>query len=120
MERALYDYLLRRGDDSLILSQRLSEWCGHAPTIEVDLSLANLGLDLLGQATLFLDYAASMNADVHNADALAFHRDAAEFRNCLLVEQPNGWPFPKTRLLLPSRPRRSRRSAITLTYRRTG
>lgn len=90
MERALYDYLLRRGDDSLILSQRLSEWCGHAPTIEVDLSLANLGLDLLGQATLFLDYAASMNADVHNADALAFHRDAAEFRNCLLVEQPNG------------------------------
>ena len=55
MERALYDYLLRRGDDSLILSQRLSEWCGHAPTIEVDLSLANLGLDLLGQATLFLD-----------------------------------------------------------------
>lgn len=89
-DAALFDYLLRRGDDSLVLSQRLTEWCGHAPTIEVDLSIANLGLDLVGQATLFLSYAAEVEGAGRDADALAFHRDAHAFRNCLLVEQPNG------------------------------
>ena len=77
------DYLLRLGDDSLILGQRLSEWCGHAPALEVDLSLANVALDLVGQATLLL-------GDVGDADELAFKRDVLDFRNCLLVEQPNG------------------------------
>jgi ring-1,2-phenylacetyl-CoA epoxidase subunit PaaC len=90
MDKDLFDYVLRRGDDSLILSQRLTEWCGHAPAIEVDLSLANLGLDLVGQATLFFDYAALLEGGSRDADRLAFHRDAADFRNCLLVEQPNG------------------------------
>lgn len=90
MDQALFDYTMRLGDDALILGQRLTEWCGHAPTIEVDLTLANLGLDLIGQATLFLDYAAKLEGDVRDADKLAFHRDAAEFRNCVLVEQPNG------------------------------
>ncbi len=79
----LSTYALRLGDDALILGQRLSEWCGHAPTIEVDLSLANLALDLIGQATHFLGVAG-------DADKLAFHRDALDFSNCLLVEQPNG------------------------------
>jgi len=76
-------YLLRLGDDALILGQRLSEWCGHAPSVEVDLSLANLSLDLIGQATLFLSAAG-------DADRLAFKRDVLDFRNCWLVEQPNG------------------------------
>lgn len=77
------DYLLRLGDDALILGQRLSEWCGHAPALEVDLSLANIALDLVGQATLLL-------GEVGDADTLAFRRDVLDFRNCLLVEQPNG------------------------------
>jgi ring-1,2-phenylacetyl-CoA epoxidase subunit PaaC len=77
------DYLLRLGDDALILGQRLSEWCGHAPVLEVDLSLANVSLDLVGQATILLEEAG-------DADELAFKRDVLDFRNCLLVEQPNG------------------------------
>ncbi len=95
MKDDLFEYLLRLGDDSLILGQRLTEWSGHAPTIEVDLSLSNLALDLIGQATLLLGYAGEVEGRFcsyggRNADRLAFHRDAEEFRNCLLVEQPNG------------------------------
>jgi ring-1,2-phenylacetyl-CoA epoxidase subunit PaaC len=86
---ALYTYALRLGDDALILGQRLSEWCGHAPTIEVDLSLANLGLDLIGQATHFLGLAGDIEGAGRDADALAFHRNEHDFQNCLLVEQPN-------------------------------
>jgi ring-1,2-phenylacetyl-CoA epoxidase subunit PaaC len=85
LEDAYYDYLLRIGDDALILGQRLSEWCGHAPSVEVDLSLANMALDLIGQATHILNQA--NNGD---GDELAFKRDVLDFRNCLLVEQPNG------------------------------
>ena len=85
LEDAYYDYLLRLGDDALILGQRLGEWCGHAPSVEVDLSLANLALDLIGQATHILNQA---NND--DGDELAFKRDVLDFRNCLLVEQPNG------------------------------
>ncbi|QDP18915.1 1,2-phenylacetyl-CoA epoxidase subunit PaaC [Sphingomonas xanthus] len=79
----LFDYLCRLGDDALILGQRLSEWCGHAPALEVDLSLANLALDLIGQGTHFLGAAG-------DADRLAFHRDVLDWKNCWLVEQPNG------------------------------
>jgi ring-1,2-phenylacetyl-CoA epoxidase subunit PaaC len=86
----LFDYLLRLGDDSLILGQRLGEWCGHAPSVEVDLSLANIALDLIGQATLFLNYAGEVEGKGRDGDRLAFHRDVLDFRNCLLVEQPNG------------------------------
>ena len=89
-DAALFDYLLRLGDDSLILGQRLTEWCGHAPALEVDLSLANLSLDLIGQATLLLELAAEVEGAGRDADALAFRRDALQFRNCLMVEQPNG------------------------------
>ena len=78
------------GDDALILGQRLGEWCGHAPTLELDLGLANLGLDLIGQATLFLNYAGELEGQGRDGDALAFRRDVYDFRNCLLVEQPNG------------------------------
>ncbi|MEQ7874596.1 1,2-phenylacetyl-CoA epoxidase subunit PaaC [Sphingomonas sp. ASV193] len=83
----LFDYLLRLGDDALVLGQRLSEWCGHAPALEVDLSLANLSLDLIGQATNFLVLAGGSD---EGADRLAFRRDVLDFRNCWLVEQPNG------------------------------
>lgn len=89
-ESALFEYLLRLGDDSLILSQRLTEWCGLAPELEIDLSLANIGLDLIGQATLFLDLAGEIEGKGRDGDRLAFHRDVLDFRNCLLVEQPNG------------------------------
>jgi ring-1,2-phenylacetyl-CoA epoxidase subunit PaaC len=82
-EPALAQYCQRLGDDALILGQRLSEWCGHAPALEVDLSLANLALDLIGQGTNFLGIAG-------DADKLAFHRDVLDWKNCLLVEQPNG------------------------------
>ena len=85
LEDAYYDYLLRLADDSLILGQRLSEWCGHAPSLEVDLSLANIALDLIGQATHI--YEQANNGD---GDELAFKRDVLDFKNCLLVEQPNG------------------------------
>ena len=87
---ALFDYLLRLGDDSLILGQRLTEWCGHAPALEIDRSLANIGLDLIGQATLFLNLAGEIEDQRRDGDKLAFHRDVLAFRNCLLVEQPNG------------------------------
>lgn len=83
-------YALRLGDDSLILGQRLSEWCGHAPALEVDLSLSNVALDLIGQATHFLGLAGELEGKGRDADALAFHRDVFNFTNCLLVEQPNG------------------------------
>ncbi|MGD0189596.1 MAG: 1,2-phenylacetyl-CoA epoxidase subunit PaaC [Rhizomicrobium sp.] len=90
MRDEFFHYALRLGDDSLILGQRLSEWCGHAPMLEIDLSLANMGLDLIGQATHFLKLAGDVEGRERDADALAFHRDVLEFRNCLLVEQPNG------------------------------
>src|SRR4051794_28819452 len=86
----LFDYLLRLGDDALVLGQRLGEYCGHAPSVEVDLSLANFALDLIGQATLFLNYAGEVEGKGRDGDKLAFHRDVLDFRNCLLVEQPNG------------------------------
>ncbi|HEX8263452.1 MAG TPA: 1,2-phenylacetyl-CoA epoxidase subunit PaaC [Allosphingosinicella sp.] len=87
---ALFEYLLRLGDDALILGQRLGEWCGHAPSVEVDLSLANIALDLIGQATHFLGRAGEVEGKGRDGDALAFRRDVLDFRNCLLVEQPNG------------------------------
>lgn len=90
MSDDLFQYLLRLADDSLILGQRLCEWSGHAPTIEVDLGLSNLALDLIGQATLLLGYAGEVEGKGRDADKLAFHRDAEQFRNSLLVEQPNG------------------------------
>ena len=89
-DSARFDYLLRLGDDALILGQRLGEWCGHAPALEVDLSLANLALDLIGQATHLLGAAGDAQGQGGDADSLAFHRGELDFRNCVLVEQPNG------------------------------
>lgn len=82
-------YALRLGDNGLVLAQRLGAWCGHAPELEIDLALANIGLDLLGQARNFLSYAAELNGS-GDEDTLAFGRDERQFSNLLLVEQPNG------------------------------
>ena len=87
---ALVEYLLRLGDDPMILGQRLTEWCGHAPALEVDLSLANIALDLIGQANLFLGLAGEIEGRGRDADRLAMHRDVLAYRNAILVEQPNG------------------------------
>jgi ring-1,2-phenylacetyl-CoA epoxidase subunit PaaC len=89
-EHTLFHQAVRLGDDALVLGQRLSEWCGHAPMLEVDLALANIALDLFGQATYFLGLAGEIEGQGRDADALAFHRDVLDFHNCLLVEQPNG------------------------------
>lgn len=84
------DYVLRLGDSALVLGQRLSAWVGHAPAIEEEMATANVALDLVGQARSWLELAAAIESAGRDADALAFHRDAWDFRNALLVEQPNG------------------------------
>ncbi|HEX7273852.1 MAG TPA: 1,2-phenylacetyl-CoA epoxidase subunit PaaC [Casimicrobiaceae bacterium] len=93
-DRQLFDYLLRLGDNALVLSQRLGEWVGHGPVLEEDIALTNVGLDLLGQARLWLAYAGEVEARFaasgRGEDALAFLRESGDFRNVLLVEQPNG------------------------------
>jgi ring-1,2-phenylacetyl-CoA epoxidase subunit PaaC len=83
-------YVLRLADTALVLGQRLSEWIGHAPALEEDLGLANFALDLLGQARLLLSYAGELEGRGRDEDALAFLRDAPEFANLTLAEQPNG------------------------------
>jgi ring-1,2-phenylacetyl-CoA epoxidase subunit PaaC len=90
MADATFEYLLRLGDDRLILGHRLSEWCGHAPILEEDIALANIALDLIGQASLLLGLAGKVEGQQRDADALAYLRDAVEFRNALLVELPKG------------------------------
>jgi ring-1,2-phenylacetyl-CoA epoxidase subunit PaaC len=87
---AHFRYLLRLGDTSLVLGQRLSEWVGHAPALEEDLGLANLSLDLIGQARLLLSYAGELEGRGRDEDALAFLREAPAFVNLTLAEQPNG------------------------------
>ncbi|HEX7414408.1 MAG TPA: 1,2-phenylacetyl-CoA epoxidase subunit PaaC [Bacteroidia bacterium] len=87
---ALYKYLLRLSDNSLILSQRLSEWTSKGPFLEEDLALTNITLDILGQANSLLEYAAKVEGKGRSADDLAFLRNEREFYNTLLVEQPNG------------------------------
>lgn len=104
----LINYLLHLADDALILGHRNSEWCGHGPVLELDIAISNIALDLLGQARNFYQYAAEiingsddayckafnrgedLGAVAVTEDTLAYHRDASEFKNCLLVEQPNG------------------------------
>jgi ring-1,2-phenylacetyl-CoA epoxidase subunit PaaC len=87
---ALFRYVLRLGDTSLVLGQRLAEWVGHSPALEEDLGLANLSLDLIGQARLLLSYAGEIEGRQRDEDELAFFRDAPAFVNLTLAEQPNG------------------------------
>jgi ring-1,2-phenylacetyl-CoA epoxidase subunit PaaC len=87
---ATVPYVLRLADTSLVLGQRLGEWVGHAPALEEDLALANIALDLIGQARLLLTYAGEIEGRGRDEDALAFLRDAPEYCNVSLAEQPNG------------------------------
>ncbi|WP_199899623.1 1,2-phenylacetyl-CoA epoxidase subunit PaaC [Sneathiella glossodoripedis] len=91
----LFEYTVRLGDNCVILGQRLAEWCGKSPVLEEELALMNVGLDLLGQARMLLDYAGKVEGAGRDEDKLAFFRDAQAWRNLLLVEQPNG-DFAKT------------------------
>ena len=90
LEKAKFEYYLRLGDNSLILGHRLSEWCGHGPILEEDIALINVALDLVGQSRFMLDAAAKLENKGRTEDTLAYHRNPNEFRNALLVEQPNG------------------------------
>jgi ring-1,2-phenylacetyl-CoA epoxidase subunit PaaC len=90
MEQPLFTYTLRLADNALVLGHRLSEWTGRGPTLEEDIALANLGLDLIGQARMLYEYAGKVEAKGRDEDALAYLRDDREYRNVLLVEQPNG------------------------------
>ncbi|WP_425409475.1 1,2-phenylacetyl-CoA epoxidase subunit PaaC [Hyphococcus sp.] len=87
---ALFELALRMGDNTLILGQQISAWCGHAPILEEDIALANTALDLIGQTKLWLELAGEVEGKGRGADELAFLRDARGFKNALLVEQPNG------------------------------
>ena len=88
MNQSLYEYCIRLGDTPLILSQRIGEYCSKAPHLEEDLAITNVGLDLLGQAENFLNYAASLKEEL-TADELAFKRKEKDFRSLHLVEVPN-------------------------------
>jgi len=89
-DQAFLQFLLRMGDNTLILGHRVSEWCGHAPVLEEDIALANTALDLIGQTQMWLALASEVQGEGKSADDLAFLRDAWDFRNALLVEVPNG------------------------------
>lgn len=89
-ETPLVALALGRADDALILGHRLSEWTGHAPMLEEELALANMGLDLIGQARELYAMAGAAEGAGHDEDQLAYLRDARQYRNLLLVEQPNG------------------------------
>lgn len=90
MDQHKFEYLQRLGDTTLVLGQRLSEWCGRGPALEEDIALTNVALDLVGQTRLWLGYAAEVEGAGRSADQLAYLRDAHQFRNLLLAEQPNG------------------------------
>lgn len=97
----LVNALLARADDALVHAHRLSEWCGHAPMLEEDLALANVALDLLGQARSLYQYTAEVEGAGRTEDHLAYLRDAPAFRNALLYEQPRGdFAFTIGRLFL--------------------
>jgi len=89
-QEALFKYTIRLADNSLILSQRLSEWTSQGPFLEEDLAMTNITLDILGQANSLLEYAAKIEGKNKTADDLAFFRSEREFYNTLLVEQANG------------------------------
>jgi len=89
-KEALFEYVLRIADNALILGHRVSEWCGHGPSLETDIGLTNIALDLVGHARVLLQYAAQVEGKGRSDDDLAFLRDIRAFKNVLLVEQPNG------------------------------
>ena len=89
LRNALFDYLIRIGDDKLIIGHRLSEWCGHAPILEEDIALANIALDSIGQSSAIYKLASEIEMKNRTEDDFAFFRNEYQFKNLLLVEQPN-------------------------------
>jgi ring-1,2-phenylacetyl-CoA epoxidase subunit PaaC len=87
---SLFEYLVRLGDDSLILGHRLSEWCGHGPVLEEDIAMTNISLDLIGQTTSIFEYAGKVEGKGRSEDDIAFLRYQKDYKNLLLVERPNG------------------------------
>ncbi|WBU55599.1 1,2-phenylacetyl-CoA epoxidase subunit PaaC [Paracoccus sediminicola] len=87
---AFFEFLLRMGDNALILGHRNSEWCGHGPQLEEDIAVSNIALDLIGQTAMWLELAAEVEGQGRSADDLAYLRDVWDFRNVKLVERPNG------------------------------
>ena len=90
IDNPLFEYLMRLGDDRLVLGHRLSEWCGHGPILEEDIALANMALDLVGHASAILKLAGEVEGKGRNEDALAYFREAVSYRNALIVELPKG------------------------------
>ena len=90
MNSPIIDYTLHLADNTLILAQRNAEWCGHGPILEQDIAITNISLDLLGQSRNFYQYAATLIGSEATEDSLAYLRKERAFKNCLLVEQPNG------------------------------
>jgi len=90
MHNNLYTYCLRLGDTSLILGQRLGDWCGHGPVLEEDIAMTNIALDLIGQARALYAYAAGIEGKGRTEDDLAYLRSERQYFNVLLAEQPNG------------------------------
>jgi ring-1,2-phenylacetyl-CoA epoxidase subunit PaaC len=90
LENNLFNYTLRIADNALILGHRLSEWCGHGPILEQDMAMTNIALDLIGQARSLYQYAAEVQNEGKTEDDIAYLRDVYDFKNVLLVEQPNG------------------------------
>lgn len=105
------DYLLHLADNALLLGQRNAEWCGHGPVLEEDIAMANISLDLIGQARLLYQHAAALRADGSTEDSLAYLRDAHEFRNYTLLELPH---FPAATGLLAGTAAADRDYATTL------
>lgn len=99
--KPFFEYLLRLGDDRLILGHRISEWCGVGPHLEEDIALANIALDQIGQAKAFLEYAGEVEEEGRSEDDLAYFRDDIDFRNLQMAEQPKGdFGFTIARLFL--------------------
>lgn len=90
VDNPLFEYILRLGDDRLVLGHRLSEWCGHGPILEEDIALANMALDFVGHAAALLKLAGEIEGKGRDEDALAYFREAVDYRNALLVELPKG------------------------------
>lgn len=90
MNETKFKYVLQHADNCLILGQRLAEWCGHGPILEQDIAMTNISLDLIGQCRMWYQYAAEIQDEGKSEDELVAFRDAWDYRNVLLVEQPNG------------------------------
>jgi len=89
MDQSKYEYLLMLGDNSMILGHRLSELCGHGPSLETDIALTNISLDLFGQVRSYFQYAAELKGEDATEDSIAFLRMDRDYRNSIVVEQPN-------------------------------